>query len=165
MTIDIKERSATRTFRYLRCRKVQQGKTVTCKQRYFGESVYIGQLGNLLATVELPERAVEKLREKLGSVSGQERDVYERARNDIEHQLESVHTRQENLLIRSLDNDPRNTAQRALYERVRSELEGEEDRLSGALARSSIAPGAFGELFWMGWALWYTQVNEVAASS
>ncbi len=141
MTIDIKERSATRTFRYLRCRKIQQGKAVTCKQRYFGESVYTEQLGNLLAMLELPGRAIETLRKKLGSISGQERDVYERARSDVERQLESVHTRQENLLVRSLDDDPRNATQRSLYERVRSELDGEERRLSGALARLKLRLG------------------------
>jgi site-specific DNA recombinase len=138
MTIDIKETSTTRTIRYLRCRKVQKGKPVACSQSYFAEEKYTVQLGNLLGSVELPERAVADLRKELGTITSDEELVYGRARADIERQLESVRTRQQNLIIRSLDDDPRNASHRSLFDRVRSDLDQEEARLSGSLTRLKV---------------------------
>ena len=138
MTIDLKETSSTRAIRYLRCRKVQSGKPVACGQHYFSEEVYAEQLGRLLGLVEIPESAVATLNEKLENLSGEEKHVYDRAKGEIERQLETVRLRQENLLLRSLDDDPRNETQRSLYERVRAELAEAEQRLKSDLARVAL---------------------------
>lgn len=135
MTIDLKETSTTRAIRYLRCRKVHAGKPVTCGQRYFNEEVYAEQLERLIQCVELPPRAVEVLRSKLEQLSGEERHVYDRARGELERQLETVRGRRQNLLLRSLDDDPHDQTQHSLYERVRTELAEEERRLIRELGR------------------------------
>ena len=135
MTIDLKETSTTRAIRYLRCRKVSSGKPVPCEQRYFSEEVYTEQLERLMGRVELPLRAVEVLRGKLEQLSGEEQRVYERARGEIERKLETVRGRRQNLLMRSLDDDPHDQTQHSLYERVRTELAEEERRLTRELGR------------------------------
>lgn len=135
MTIDTKETSTTRAIRYLRCRKVHKGKRRRCGQAYFAEKVYTEQLEGLLGSVELPSRAVDVLRERLQRISGEEEHVYERVREGILRDREAVELRQQNLLVRSLDDDPRNEAHRSIYERVRTELAEEYERLTGELAR------------------------------
>jgi len=84
MTIDVKETSVTRSIRYLRCRKIQKGKPVSCSQHYFTEKVYVGQLSRLLGFLEIPAQAVEALREKLESLSSKDKDLHERAKQDME---------------------------------------------------------------------------------
>jgi site-specific DNA recombinase len=131
MTIDLKETSAARSIRYLRCRKVQKGKPRTCSQRYFTEEVYTEQLEQLLHCLELPERSVEWLREKLHQLLSEEEHVYKRVRSDLLRESEAVERKQQNLLLRSLDDD----AQQALYERVRKELADEHARINRELGR------------------------------
>jgi site-specific DNA recombinase len=138
MTIDLKQTSALHAIRYLRCRKIQKGKPVACSQRYFSEEVYAGQLGHLLDLLELPARAVVALQEKLEGLSGEEKHVYERARGEIERQLEAVRSRQKNLLLRSLDDDPRDETHRVVYEGVRIELAETERRLKEELGRVTL---------------------------
>jgi hypothetical protein len=46
-----------------------------------------------------------------------------------------VERRQQNLLVRSLDDDPHNEAHRSIYEKVRAELAEEYERLTRELAR------------------------------
>lgn len=135
MTIDLKETSTTRAIRYLRCRKVSKGKPVKCEQRYFNEEVYAEQLERLMGCVELPPQAVEVVQGKLEQLTGEETRVYERARGELERQLETVRARRQNLLLRSLDDDPHDQTQRSLYERVRTELAEEERRLTREIGR------------------------------
>jgi DNA invertase Pin-like site-specific DNA recombinase len=135
MTIDVKETSASRAIRYLRCRKVHQGKRRQCDQAYFAEEVYAGQLEALMGRVELSSQAVENLCGKLQRISGEEESVYSRVREGILRELEAVKRRQQNLLVRSLDEDINNEAHRSIYERVRSELAGEHERLTIQLRR------------------------------
>lgn len=132
LTIDIKETSSTRCIRYLRCRKTEKGKSRTCGQRYFSEEVYAGQLESLLSLVELPEQAAAFLREKLQQLLSEEEHVYERVRSDLLREREAVERRQQNLLLRSLDDGD---AQQALYGRVRKELADEHARLTRELGR------------------------------
>ncbi|HEY3569930.1 MAG TPA: recombinase family protein [Thermoanaerobaculia bacterium] len=138
MTIDLKETSPTRSIRYLRCRKIQKGQPISCSQHYFPENVYTGQLGQLLDLLELPAEDVQVLRGKLEELSGEEKHVYERAKGDLGRQLDTVRSRQENLLLRSLDDDPRDAAQRSIYDRVRVELTDAERRLKAELSRLSL---------------------------
>jgi len=135
MTIDMKETSITRSIRYLRCRKVKKGVPCTCSQAYFAEEVYTEQLARILRCVELPERAVEILREKLAQFSGEEQRVYGRVQSNLLREREAVERRQQNLLVRSLDDNPHNEAERSLYERVREELAQEHRRLTRELGR------------------------------
>ena len=135
MTIDLKETSTTKAIRYLRCRKVHKGKPVKCGQRYFSEEVYAEQIERLVRRVELPVRAVEVVREKLKQQTGEETRVYERARGELERQLGVVRGRRQNLLLRSLDDNPNDGTGRSLYERVRTELADEERRLMRELGR------------------------------
>lgn len=135
MTIDLKETSPTRSIRYLRCRKVHQGKPRTCNQAYFAEEVYIEELEKLLEGVELPERSVAFLRGKLQELSGEEEHVHKHVRASLLQEREAVERRQENLLLRSLDGDPHNEAERSVYERVRAELAEAQGRISRELAR------------------------------
>lgn len=135
LTIDIKETSTTHAIRYLRCRKVQKGKSVQCSQRYFAEEVYTEQLERLIGLVEFPERTVAFLREKLQQLSTEEERVYEHVRTSLVREREAVERRQQNLLVRSLDDNPNDAAQRSLYERVRAELAEEHARLTRELGR------------------------------
>lgn len=135
MTIDLKETSSTHAIRYLRCRKVTKGKPVKCSQRYFKEEVYTSELSKLLSLVELPMKALEILRGKLNRLTGEEKETHERARGELERQLATVRARRENLLLRSLDDDPHDQTQRSLYERVRIELAEQERRFKGELNR------------------------------
>ncbi|MEP7010181.1 MAG: recombinase family protein [Acidobacteriota bacterium] len=130
MTIDVKETSTTRSIRYLRCRKIKK-----CSQAYFAEEVYTEQLERLVRRVELPAKAVETLLEKVKQVSGTDEQVQEQVRTRLLREREVVERRQQNLLVRTLDDDPRNEAQRSLYERVRGELAQEHERLTRELGR------------------------------
>jgi hypothetical protein len=58
-----------------------------------------------------------------------------KARGELERQLETVRARRQNLLVRSLDDDPHDQTQRSLYERVRTELAEEERRLTREIGR------------------------------
>lgn len=135
MTIDVKETSTTRSIRYLRCRKIEKGKPRECSQAYFAEEVYTEQLARILRCVELPARAVEVLREKLAQFSGEEQRVYKHVHSNLLREREAVERRQQNLLVRSLDDNPHNEAERSLYERVRDELAQEHRRLTRELGR------------------------------
>jgi site-specific DNA recombinase len=141
MTIDLKETSSSRTIRYLRCRKVQKGKPVSCAQPYFSEEVYIDQLANLVDRVELHPEGVEMVRHKLEALTGEEKSLNERAKTEIERQLDGVRTRQQNLLLRSLDDDPHDELQRSFYDRIRAELLDQERGLMQELKRLSLSLG------------------------
>lgn len=138
MTIDLKETSPTRTIRYLRCRKVHKGKSVRCNQHYFTEGKYIQQLERLLQRLQLPERGAVVLKNKIPQALSQEQHVYERVRSELLRERETVVRRQENLLLRSLDDNPSDEAGRLLYERVRTELAAEHKRLTRELGRLQV---------------------------
>src|SRR6185295_9588901 len=124
-----------RLIRYLRCRKIEKGTSRKCSQAYFAEEVYTEQLARILRCVELPARAVEVLREKLAQFSGEEQRVYEHMQGNLLREREAVERRQQNLLVRSLDDNPHNEAERSLYERLREELAQEHRRLTRELGR------------------------------
>ncbi len=149
MTIDVKEASATRAIRYLRCRKVQKGKPVSCTQRYFAEEYYALEFQKLLERVELPEGAVLDLRKKLEALTSEDKQVYEQAKEKLETELQGVRVRHENLLIRSLEDDPRDETQRSLYERVKGTLTDEERRLSRELGRLAQRLSRIGRIIMM----------------
>jgi len=138
MTIDVKEVGPIHSIRYLRCRKIQQGKSLSCSQRYFDEQTYIEQLERCLARIELPPSTVDILRERLNKVSGEENYVYEKLRTSLLREREAVERRQQRLLVRSLEDDPHDATARVLYERVRSELTQEHSRLTGEISRLKI---------------------------
>lgn len=149
MTIDVKETSTTRAIRYLRCRKIDKGTPQMCSQAYFAEDVYTRQLEKLLGCVELPAGAVELLRGKLEHVLGEEQHVYERLRAGLLQERDAVERRQQNLLVRSLDDNPRIGTARSLYERVRKELDEEHRRLTRELGRLKVRLTRIGRIILM----------------
>lgn len=146
MTIDLKETSATKAIRYLRCRKIQKGKPVFCTQRYFAEECYTLGLQKLLERVELSEESLLDIRKKIEALTSEDKLGYEQKKKKIEAELQSVHTRQENLLIRSLEDDPRDETKRSLYERVKTTLIEEERKLSRELSYLAQRLGRIGRI-------------------
>lgn len=133
MTLDLTDTTA-RTIRYFRCRKIQKGEPVSCSEKYFEESVYIGELEKLLEAVELPADVVQEVREEVDRQLGAEEQLSRATRARLEDELEGVQARRKKLLLRELEDE---TGDKDLYLEVKRDLDRAKTRLEKKLSEIS----------------------------
>ena len=136
MTAEEKTTSSGRVIQYLRCMKAQHNEKVICKQKFYQEEEYIKQFQRILKKVELPDTFVEKLREKVKALFADEQAIYEAAKKDILSKIENVQRRRKNLIMEFIDKDGLSQTDQLIYASVKHELEVEEERLNGDLAKT-----------------------------
>ena len=128
--------SKGRVIQYLRCIKAQKNRRVACKQGYEHESVYLEQFENILKKIQIPDRMVQKIKDKIRVIFNDEQKVYEKARVAILDKIEEVQRKRKNLTLNFIDKDNQNPSDINLYNEIKNELNNDEIRLTNDLAKA-----------------------------
>lgn len=126
--------SSGNVIRYLRCLKRQHNHTVPCKQEYGHEDKVLEELDSLVKLIRLPDSFVEKLRARTKTLFADQQIIYEKARSDLMGKLEATKARKKNLVLQLIDQKA-SASDMELYQSVKNDLDSEETRLNGELAK------------------------------
>jgi site-specific DNA recombinase len=136
MTSDEHKTSSKRVIQYLRCLKAQHGNKIVCNQPYTEETEYLKQFKELLKKIELPERMVKKLQDKLRAIFADEQKIYELSRKGLLKKIEVVKAKKKNLVIRLIETNQTDKSDLEMYENIKKDLSNEESVLTNELAKT-----------------------------
>ena len=122
------------TVRYLRCMKRISSERVICSEKYFQEEHISNQFEGLFKTIQLPNSITRRLRERIKAIFGNEQKLYEKSRESILIQLDTIKRRKKELVLSFIDK-AKSEQDEELFGSIKTDLENKEILLNQQLGQ------------------------------